>query len=627
MLRKILTTATFTILILTNRTPLFSQDAFLSQNQVYPAHPRILMLAGEEKSVRASIAQNPGLKKVHDAILESSLKTLTLPTLERVLVGRRLLDKSREALRRIFYLSYSYRMTGEEKFLIRAEQELLNVSAFSDWNPDHFLDVAEMTTAVAIGYDWLYDKLSASSRETIRKAILEKGIKPSYNSKYNWFLTASHNWNQVCNAGVTFGALAIYEDEPALAKEVIERAITTIKLPMGDYKPDGAYPEGYSYWEYGTSFNVLFLSAIEKAFGTDFNLATTEGFLQSAGFRQHMTGTTGLCYNWGDCRLGSDISPAMFWFANRTNNPSLLFVENQYLQSSDPSDYSGDRILPALLIWGAGIGTANITPPSKNMWVGQGLNPVALMRTSWTDPNAIYLGFKAGSASVNHAHMDIGSFIMESDGIRWASDFGMQEYNSIESKGIQLFGRTQDAERWKIFRLNNLVHNTITVDNQHQLVKGYAKIDKHSPNEQFMFAISDLSTVYENQLASLKRGVAIADKSVVLIQDEIVSSNKPATVRWTMLTTASVTINSDNSITLKKDGRKLTLRVDTDAKIQLKTWSTTPLTDYDEPNPGSTLTGFETVIPANKTTTLRVFLIPEGKEKKTRIKKKPLRDW
>ena len=70
---------------------------------------------------------------------------------------------------------------------------------------------------------------------------------------------------------------------------------------------------------------------------------------------------------------------------------------------------------------------------SKKMWVGQGKNPVALMRTSWTDTNAIYVAMKGGSPSVNHGHMDVGSFIMEANGERWAMDFGMQDYNSLET--------------------------------------------------------------------------------------------------------------------------------------------------------------------------------------------------
>ena len=160
-------------------------------------------------------------------------------------------------------------MTGQQKYVDRAEKEMLAIAAFSDWNPSHFLDVAEMTMGMAIGYDWLYDQLPASSRATIREAILKKGLEPSFETRYNnnW-LRAEHNWNQVCNAGMTYGAMALYEDHPELARQIINRALRSIVLPMKDYGPDGAYPEGYGYWGYGTSFNVMFISAVEKLFGS-----------------------------------------------------------------------------------------------------------------------------------------------------------------------------------------------------------------------------------------------------------------------------------------------------------------------------------------------------------------------
>ena len=72
---------------------------------------------------------------------------------------------------------------------------------------------------------------------------------------------------------MTYGAMAIYEDQPELAKQIINRAIDAIVLPMKDYGPDGAYPEGYGYWGYGTSFNVMFISAVEKLFGKDFGFS------------------------------------------------------------------------------------------------------------------------------------------------------------------------------------------------------------------------------------------------------------------------------------------------------------------------------------------------------------------
>jgi Heparinase II/III-like protein. len=589
-------------------------------------HPRILLLGDEPSQIEQSIAHSQVWMKMHQAILSESNRIIDLPPVERIQIGRRLLDKSREALRRIFQLSYAWRMTGEQKYFDRCEKEMLAISNFSDWNPSHFLDVAEMTMAVSIGYDWLYPKLSEKSKQIIRQAIIEKGLNQSFDSKYNSWLKVVNNWNQVCNAGMTYGALAVADEQPELAKKVIDRALNSIHLPMDEYKPDGAYPEGYGYWGYGTSFNVMFLSAIEKIFGTDFSLSETPGFLSTPGFLQNMTGVTGQCYNWGDSGLGGSLSPAMFWFAQRNNDPSQLWVEKSYLQRDDYSVFTHDRLLPAVMIWGKGTVLEKIAEPKAKAWKGQGANPVAMMRTSWTDPNAIYLGFKTGSPSVNHAHMDVGSFIMEANGVRWASDFGSQDYESLESKGIALWGREQNAQRWTIFRLNNKAHNTLTINDQLQNVKGYAQIERFSDEPDFMFATTDLSSIYAGELKSEQRGVAIVNQKYVVISDELQAENKPTTVRWTMMTTATPELK-EKTIVLTKNGKKLFVKINSNAPVTLKTWSTTPTTTYDAQNPGTTLVGFELNLKANEKKSIQVLLIPEtANEKDTGFNRK-LADW
>ena len=607
-------------------TTVIAQTSILAQTVLDKPHPRILLLKGEEVKIEQSVAGNEIWKKMHATILKECDHIISLAPVERIQIGRRLLDKSREALRRIFHLSYAWRMTGEQKYFDRCEKELLAIAKFSDWNPSHFLDVAEMTMAASIGYDWLYPSLSTKSKKAILDAIVSKGLYPSLDPKYNGFLTSTHNWNQVCNAGMTYGALAVFEDHPELSKNIIDRALNSIHLPMNEYQPEGAYPEGYNYWDYGTSFNVMFLSVIEKALDTDFGLTNTPGFLQTAGFLQHMTGVNGGAFNWGDAREGANLSPAMFWFAKKNNDPTLLWVEKTYLQTENYSPFTSDRLLPAIMVWGKDLSLDKVTEPKTIAWKGQGANPVALMRSSWSDPNAIYLGFKAGSPSVNHGHMDIGSFILEADGIRWASDFGMQEYESLESKGIALFGTTQDAQRWTVFRLNNLVHNTLTIDNQHQRVNGYAKIDRFSQNPDFMYAISDISTVYENQLLSAIRGVGMVDKKYVVVSDELVGGNNPATVRWTMLTSATAELGK-NSITLSQGGKKLVLKVNTSSEVTMKTWSTQPATSYDAPNPGTTLVGFELKLKPNQKQALQVLLIPGSVDAKKIKFDKALNKW
>ncbi len=600
---------------------LFAQNELLPKSPKMVEHPRILLLGGEEALIKNSIATDATWKKMHEAILISCDKIIAQPPVERIQIGRRLLDKSREALRRIFQLSYAWRMTGQEKYFTRCEQEMLAIAKFSDWNPSHFLDVAEMTMGMAIGYDWLYHKLSEVSRKTIREAIVTKGIYPSLDPKYNSWLGSSNNWNQVCNAGITFGSLAVWEEHPQLAKSLVERAIKSIPISMDEYKPDGAYPEGYGYWGYGTSFNVMFLSAVEKVFGTDFGLNNTPGFLQTSWFMENMKAVSSLSFNWGDAGQGSGLQPAMFWLAQKNNDPTLLWNEKSYLAQVDYGRFTGDRLIPAVMIWGKEMPLAKVTEPKSLVYKGQGANPVCMMRTSWSDKNAIFLGFKAGSASVNHGHMDIGSFVMESDGTRWATDFGMQDYESLESKGIALFGRTQDAQRWTVFRLNNRAHNTLTVDDQLQLVKGYAKIDKYSDQQDFMFAQSDLSTVYEKQLASVKRGAAIVDKKYVVVRDEVVATDKPTTVRWTMLTSATVVLKG-NRILLSKEGNTLTLQVSSPSSIKMKTWSTTPTTTYDAPNVGKTLVGFEINLKPKQKQTIQVLLVPGScKDQKVKFEK------
>jgi hypothetical protein len=222
--------------------------------------------------------------------------------------------------------------------------------------------------------------------------------------------------------------------------------------------------------------------------------------------------------------------------------------------------------------------------------------------------------------------MDIGSFVMESDGTRWATDFGMQDYESLESKGIAVFGRTQDAQRWSIFRLNNYAHNTLTIDHQLQQVKGYAKIDKFSDQPNFMYAISDLSSVYADQLNSFKRGVAIVDQKYVVISDVIAAMNKITTVRWTMLTSAVVKLDK-NRITLTKEGHTLTMQIDIPSKVSMNTWSTTPTTTYDAPNPGKTLVGFEFKLKPNQIQEIQVVMVPGSVKAKKVIFEKPLDKW
>jgi hypothetical protein len=273
--------------------------------------------------------------------------------------GRRLLHRSREALSRVIHLSFAARMTGDQRYATRTIEEMKAAAAMPDWNPSHFLDTAEMTLALAIGYDWLYAQMTPDDRAVIREAIETKGLGPYLRpgAKHGWE-RGGNNWSQVCHAGMVAGALALLEDDPQRATDVVSRAVAGLPYAMKVYEPDGTYPEGPSYWNYGTTLNVVLIATLESALGTDFALTQRPGFLKTGEFPLHVTGATGRYFNFSDCGTGTPFSPAMIWFASRARRPELLWFENGLLEReaaeivASKGETQGDRFFPLVLVWG-----------------------------------------------------------------------------------------------------------------------------------------------------------------------------------------------------------------------------------------------------------------------------------
>jgi hypothetical protein len=248
-----------------------------------------------------------------------------------------------------------------------------------------------------------------------------------------------------------------------------------------------------------------------------------------------------------------------------------------------------------------------------------------MFRSSWTDPDALYLAIKGGSPGVSHGHMDVGSFVIDAQGLRWATDLGPESYHKIESRGMDLWSRGQNDQRWTIFRYNNTSHNTLVVNGQHQRVDGHAPIVRYSDERTFPHVVFDMSAVYEGQLAQALRGASLSPSGQVLIQDEFKATDQPATVRWAMVTPADVSIESNKAALLTQQGKRMRLTVLTDIDVRLKTYSTEPKADYDAPNPGTRMVGFEVSLPAGQTARTAVLLGPPTAG--VSLDLKPLLQW
>ena len=565
-------------------------------------HPRILVQADTWEKLRAQRGSDPLLDELLSVLRQNAETILTQPVVQRKQTGKRLLRVSRDTLSRVLTLGTVYKLGGGGKYLQRALVEMEAAAEFADWNPSHFLDTAEMCTALAIGYDWFYEEMTPEQRVKIRGALVEKAFKPGLAGDYFWKKN-HNNWNAVCWGGLTIGALALAEDEPDWAERILAQAKENIVYGMKSYAPEGVYPEGPMYWSYGTTYLVLMMASLETALGTDWGLGDAPGFKESAEWLVRETSYSGKLFNFFDAREEALLNPALYWFARRYQNDGVLLGQRALLQKmldgfkqsplaiedemdkSDPKNVKAEvqRFLPLTVIWWKS--TGQVTPRFSKDAYGRGENPVVIFRSAWNDPRELFLGLKGGAAILAHGHMDAGSFVFDVNGQRWAMDLGMQEYYSLESKGVNIW----DGERgrWTVYRINNFSHNTLTINGQLHVRDGVARIVNFSAEEGKQSVTVDLSPVFKGQAASVQREFFVIGKQGIRIVDKLDGLKAGDKVEWRMMTPTQAELSGEGGILLKQNGEALELRyVIVGGEVQAAVQPAVPPNDYDEPNPG-----------------------------------------
>jgi hypothetical protein len=631
------------LLVQTNPTWGADPSAFLPQIELAevqrlvddcsPQHPRLLASAKGLTELRESIANDPLRAPLAKVVIERAEQLVDEPPVTREVIGRRLLRTSRQCVSRVLSLAMAFHLTGETRFPDRCQAEMLAAARFTDWNPDHFLDVAEMTFALAIGYDWLFAELDEPARQEIRAAIVEKGVGLQFAERDNWWITVGNNWGQVCHSGMLAGALAVLEDEPDLAARTIHSAIHNVVPAMRQYGPNGGYPEGPQYWSYGSTYNALLIANLESALGQDFGLGQAPGFSETGGFLALVTGPSGQFFNYSDGGSQRKVEPALSWFARRYARPEWLVGERmrwrELFDSPEEQNAESLRFLPLALLWPV---DAEENPADKLPlnWSSGGSVPVAVLRSSWNDTNSTYVGIKGGSPSASHGHMDSGSFVLESDGIRWAIDLEPEDYHAIESRGMNLWDRGQSSDRWKLLRLNNYGHNTLVIDGQLQNSSGNAPIIAFSDNPDRPFAIVDLTDAYRDQVESARRGVALLPSGQVIIRDELSGLKPGLKVRWGMITRGEPTGLGTDRVVLNEENQTLALAASTEPSAVWQAIDiSTPKNEYDSPNPGTHLLTLEATVPATGVLTIAVLATPGScsSQSPTTSVEVPLSSW
>lgn len=536
--------------------------------------PRLVLTPAIERKLKSKLKSDPVVKNYYAAIKLNAAEIMKEPLLTRKLEGRRLLGVSREELYRINILGIVYRMEKDPAVAKRIDDEVKAVCNFSDWNPSHYLDVAEMSLAVALALDWAGEALPKSTVDLAKTALIEKGIKPSFPEKgVPGWVNGTNNWNQVCNGGMIAAAIMIADRDPDLAAKTISRSLDGMPNALKQYGPDGLYPEGATYWGYGTSFSVATSSLLESAFGTDFGIAEYPAFIPSADFRMLSVAPSGWYYNFADCgdKGGRSGDITLAWFAQQTGNPTYLEREKFLIAPEEMGKLS--RLAGAGLVWLSQFEqkTASKLPLA---WKGEGENPIVIFRGGEDDPRQYYFGGKGGRATVSHGNMDAGSFIFELDGVRWSIDPGNQSYHEIEKTGFNLWGNCQTCERWQLLTKNNYGHSTLTVNDALHVNRGFAPLVnfREGPQPEATF---DLRDVFGGKLDGITRRFAKENGHSILIEDRFQVNDSTKSITWQLITAADVEITNDGA-TLKQDGKQLFLQNLSHPEVMLSVISLDP---------------------------------------------------
>ena len=466
-----------------------------------------------------------------------------------------------------------------------------------------FLNVAELAFGVAVGFDWLSHRRAwwtidgVDTRPVVAKAMHAKalmlgrdayGTAPS--SYTNFWVNGTYNWTQVCNAGLLATALALAGEDlsPTVSRvdleadvaQTIDGACDSLLRAQAMYQPAGVYPEGQGYWSYGTGYQVMAIAMLESALAASPNFLTTRvqplwdnpGFRATSWFRTSLVGPTGIDFSYSDTGFvptrnsqADDPSLPLSWIGLRLNDPRVRAYSRRNLDQDLPrnlptindSAFFNFGAYPLHYLWlpPSGDSLATTATYDDHLFPGKPLGPrdqnaveLAVFRNTPANTTGWWVAMKGGASGLGHSHHDLGSFVLEHQGVRWAEDLGADDYE-LPNYGDD----DQGGARWNYLLCGTQGHNVLAPGGMQQQLVALAPITSFSSTPTHGAAVIDLSSIYPGMGHRLQRGVELIDqRQQVVIQDDIAGLPPGVPLYWRMMTKATTTVADPRTLVLTR---------------------------------------------------------------------------
>ena len=556
--------------------------------KVKKIHPRLIMSAEGFAALKGRVETDPTSKKLVENISNTVEQLMTLPELTKI-YGAEAAARApgREGLFRLSHLGVLHYLKADPRMQDKAIKEMLTLSKdFTSWNPDKPDICAEFVWGIALGYDWFRPVMNADQAKTIRTTLINFGIEaliatlkgeppPPSSSRAEAGQTktgpaaatkggakgapakpvvkkdkdepvSTDHMKAAC--ALMLAAIAISDEEPNAAAAASMIAAKAFGRGMTQFAPDGIWIETIEHGDEVLDMAASVIMTLRTACGTDFDFTTIEGLSNAGVARLHLTGPAGI-FNYGDARASNlNRTWVTSWLAAMYGNPGV-----PALKVPGPVAPQGAGLLgqAGLLLYNSPYITGNGTPDSlDHAFEG---SDVATLRSAWNDSKALFVGLKGGNNGLPGAQLDLGTFVLDANGVRWAVDLGGE---SDRAPGMA----KDESAKYKLYREGSKGQNLLYMgDDQPSGAKSNVVGFFSTPDRGV--AIVDLAKADSGKSKTHRRGAMMVRgaKPYILLQDEL-NVVKACSPVWTMHTRAEVTAEGSKA-TLKSGGAQLTMTV------------------------------------------------------------------
>lgn len=444
------------------------------------------------------------------------------------------------------------------------------------------LEATEATACLAVGYDWLRGSplLNSIDRSRIRQALL-KGLRRiedfaalrfqpsqcevSCKAAQTCSNSCWSNWNAVLNGTAIVTAVALENEvqgtDATLVQSVLDRAPITLQTYMRlfSYEPtdpsrDGSYPEGPTYLNYSLEYFALADAALAKRANTAAGFDFQGTGLQGAGkFAMYMLSPNslmlkgaaglaqGVAFNFADSSIGVLPSISMLSWLGRYHNQPKYSAAAQLLGKAALSKtvlrHTGSYTMDAYsVLWFTDTTEEWAPPETESVLFGEltGRGSLAILKRKVNNSLSLAGMLKGGmAAETPHGHMDVGEFILEANGRRWAFDLGLESY---DAGNYFVLSNAFTPWRWTYLRANNFGHNVLTFGTSNQNTQALATVTLPTqPVSTQNYAVANLSKVYASKASAVRRLLALDGSGKFVVKDVIEGATIGSQVQWQLI--------------------------------------------------------------------------------------------